>query len=320
MIEYAIDGHRFQVGADTKHRLRCKKDGKRCRADELVFPTKVIALTTTPFDKFRVTGTPWYKSGSERTETTERYVYLGLRDRTGRASPTAAIFRAIEGLFEVSRSKRERRLRVAEVFNFLGYKPQITVRYDFTTFGLEVAKRLAEGEPPPRVNTPMRFQRSLSHLKKRNPSVLRTMRSACARILRRARGDRSFLLRADFEGRSRDEELFRRVQILSKLELVRMRTVEVKRAKDGVVLDLKSASSGELGLVTHFLGLASVIEDGSLIFIDEPEISLHPEWQNRYVDLLQRTFTRFRGCHFVLATHCLFCHAFFGAWLRLDQL
>jgi AAA domain, putative AbiEii toxin, Type IV TA system len=46
-----------------------------------------------------------------------------------------------------------------------------------------------------------------------------------------------------------------------------------------------------------------VIQDGSLIFVDEPEISLHPEWQAQYIELLLKTFEHYGGCHFVLATH-----------------
>lgn len=46
-----------------------------------------------------------------------------------------------------------------------------------------------------------------------------------------------------------------------------------------------------------------MIGNGSLVLIDEPEISLHPEWQVKYIDLLVKTFGRYRGCHFVVATH-----------------
>lgn len=46
-----------------------------------------------------------------------------------------------------------------------------------------------------------------------------------------------------------------------------------------------------------------MITDGSLIIIDEPEISLHPEWQERFISLMASTFSGYRGCHFLLATH-----------------
>lgn len=51
------------------------------------------------------------------------------------------------------------------------------------------------------------------------------------------------------------------------------------------------------------MGIASSISDGSLICIDEPEISLHPKWQLEYIDLLQNTFSDYKGCHFLIATH-----------------
>jgi hypothetical protein len=51
------------------------------------------------------------------------------------------------------------------------------------------------------------------------------------------------------------------------------------------------------------LGIAARIKDGSLICIDEPEVCLHPEWQERYIQLLMSTFQGFNFCQFVVATH-----------------
>lgn len=51
------------------------------------------------------------------------------------------------------------------------------------------------------------------------------------------------------------------------------------------------------------LGIAARIKDGSLICIDEPEICLHPEWQERYIQLLMSTFQGFNSCQFIVATH-----------------
>jgi predicted ATP-binding protein involved in virulence len=51
------------------------------------------------------------------------------------------------------------------------------------------------------------------------------------------------------------------------------------------------------------LGVASQIENGSLICIDEPEVSLHPEWQEEFIELLEVLFSCYKGCHFIIATH-----------------
>lgn len=56
-------------------------------------------------------------------------------------------------------------------------------------------------------------------------------------------------------------------------------------------------------MLTIMLGIAGAIKNGALICIDEPEISLHPQWQANLVKQLQEVFSNFYGCHFVIATH-----------------
>lgn len=62
-------------------------------------------------------------------------------------------------------------------------------------------------------------------------------------------------------------------------------------------------SSGQQSLFNILLGISSVIEDNSLICIDEPEVNLHPEWQNEFIIKLQNIFDHITGCHFIIATH-----------------
>jgi len=56
-------------------------------------------------------------------------------------------------------------------------------------------------------------------------------------------------------------------------------------------------------MLTVFLSVAAHLRDGSLVLIDEPETSLHPEWQTRYINLMREVFADFIGCHFVFSTH-----------------
>lgn len=62
-------------------------------------------------------------------------------------------------------------------------------------------------------------------------------------------------------------------------------------------------SSGQQAILNTLLGISSVISDNSLICIDEPEISLHPEWQEDIIQKLQYVFQDIQGCHFLIATH-----------------
>ncbi|KJM16650.1 hypothetical protein SS15_09835 [Enterobacter roggenkampii] len=66
---------------------------------------------------------------------------------------------------------------------------------------------------------------------------------------------------------------------------------------------MRLASSGEQSIILTLVGIASRIDNNSIIFIDEPEISLHPEWQERFIDFLKDIFDDYRNCLFVIATH-----------------
>lgn len=66
---------------------------------------------------------------------------------------------------------------------------------------------------------------------------------------------------------------------------------------------LSLASSGQINLLNIFFGIASCIEDNSLILIDEPEISLHADWQMQFIPLVRETFSQYKGCHYIVATH-----------------
>ncbi len=299
-VDYLIDGKKCRAELNENGRLVVHVD-ETAGASKTPLPQKVIALTTTPFDKFRIV--PIYSNPFESDHSMEPglYSYLGLRDRTGRASTTAAIFRALEGLFEASNSSQQRKQKIAEVFEFLGYTPRIEVFYRRSAIsslleGVADGVNLEKILPPSKLNSPF-FVR----LQSNKDEYYAFQRAAQEIIERMVQGRIS--LRADFLHDSEDEQLFKKIQPLRKAGLLRMAAVEVERLADGTVLDLRMASSGELGIVTGFLGLASVIEDNSLIFIDEPEISLHPEWQTNYIELLTKTFSHFTGCHFVLATH-----------------
>lgn len=50
----------------------------------------------------------------------------------------------------------------------------------------------------------------------------------------------------------------------------------------------------------------SEIQPGSIVLIDEPENSAHPNWQINYIGWLKNIFEHYYNCHFVIATHSHF--------------
>ncbi|MGR2836454.1 AAA family ATPase, partial [Vibrio vulnificus] len=101
-----------------------------------------------------------------------------------------------------------------------------------------------------------------------------------------------------------EDSYIKAIQVLSQNNLFSIKSLKLSRADDNrKFVDFTSASSGEQCLALMLLGIASQIEDGSLICIDEPEISLHPEWQEEFIPLLESLFSNYTGCHFLIATH-----------------
>ena len=71
---------------------------------------------------------------------------------------------------------------------------------------------------------------------------------------------------------------------------------------DGPEIELLSASSGELALISSLLFLIANDDEDPVILIDEPENSLHPRWQREYVDKLLNAL-EYRNPTIIIATH-----------------
>lgn len=71
---------------------------------------------------------------------------------------------------------------------------------------------------------------------------------------------------------------------------------------DGTSLPLECLSSGEKNDLVMFYNLIFNSERGSLVLIDEPEISLHIEWQEEYLDCLLG-ICDLNGLQAIVATH-----------------
>ena len=78
---------------------------------------------------------------------------------------------------------------------------------------------------------------------------------------------------------------------------------DVSFIKSSVSIPLKNLSSGELNILSSLVLINSEIKDRSVVLIDEPEINLHPKWQEEVIPMLMNCFSHITGCHFIIATH-----------------
>lgn len=93
------------------------------------------------------------------------------------------------------------------------------------------------------------------------------------------------------------------LSILAQYDLLDLNDIQFKKNNSNQCFMLSEASSGELSTLFNTLSIAGEIEDNSLILIDEPELSLHPKWQSGFIPLLEKIFHNYENCHFILATH-----------------
>ncbi|MCH7295824.1 ATP-binding protein [Acinetobacter higginsii] len=76
--------------------------------------------------------------------------------------------------------------------------------------------------------------------------------------------------------------------------------LKIKNNKEIYYTDL---SSGQKTILSLGLSLICSLKDNSIILIDEPELSLHPEWQEKIMPLIQDISSDYIGCQFIIATH-----------------
>lgn len=79
--------------------------------------------------------------------------------------------------------------------------------------------------------------------------------------------------------------------------------LQIQRTDSLKWVSYQDLSSGQLSLLINALILTTFVKKDSLICIDEPENSLHPEWQLSYMSFLSDLCPPDAGCHFLIATH-----------------
>jgi hypothetical protein len=103
--------------------------------------------------------------------------------------------------------------------------------------------------------------------------------------------------------RPADRKIIEAVSFLTTASPI-LRMMDIRLDKLGYGdMSLRRASSGEQCMLIMLLGIAGHIENDSLVLIDEPEVSLHPRWQEEFMPLLEACFENYNRCHFVVATH-----------------
>ncbi|HDQ4464503.1 TPA: ATP-binding protein [Pseudomonas aeruginosa] len=266
-------------------------------------PEKIICASTSPFDKFPTL---------RRDSYCEEYSYLGLRglpsSNLGLSYMSKIVFTLIA---EVVKNDKQA-ASVSGVLEYLGYVGEILITLSPPSSSL-IADLSVAGNPYSVIEEYLRRPKFFStDLNTQLRQLLDLDDTQLSRVIDSARRLESYTRRRKLVIAINNKGLhfFSEAPIDSEdivlavtSGLFRLREVELHKPTIRGAIRFSEASSGEQSVVMSLLGIGSQIRDGSLICIDEPEICLHPEWQEKYIELLFHTFSSKKNCHFLIATH-----------------
>lgn len=299
-LEYIQDGYNVRVVRHGES-VNAWLNGEETPLELVPFPSRVLAVAHLPWDRFRF----------KVTDADDFYHYLGLRQATNLTTTGALETQVTESVIRASTQDFfHARLTPWMTLMGLDHRVSITIRLRPSAHRVLDAGSEAELESelhrleekrrgnarPPGYNLDVKEQISLIYafvnfmLQKRNVS------------------GRSHMLEIDFTPelsgwRRTHEEFILALNLARKLSLISQTSLRLSR--DGAVFPFAQLSSGE----QHILGTVSrilvAIRENSIIMIDEPEVSLHPSWQMRFIPMLMKTLAGV-SCHLVMATHSHF--------------
>lgn len=267
------------------------------------FPFEIIAVSTSPFDKFPL----------DRFNRQKFYTYLGLRDINSSSIGLSYLSKIIGSLIESIYKNPKQAYEICNVLEFLEYRDEMNIILEFNLNSNQlhelVHNRNFIEEFDNRSNPIFRklnrqyFTNSDNTLNERKLNKLYKILSDLLHNENFYR--RSFNLSINkygfdiFEFKIEFENLI----FLFEAGIIRLKDVLLNTFKYNERFSIKDASSGEQSIILSILSIASKINDNCLILIDEPEICLHPHWQEKYIEILTNTFDKYRNCQFIIATH-----------------
>ena len=314
-VKYFMDGHTYVVSDIIKGIQRVRTDnvnvfifmidGQKANRQEMRLPRTVIASSMTIADKF-----PTPSSGI--------YKYRGVRsEKTPSTTGTRTIVRkAVEGIMDSLAHKHTTREEIAAILSELGFQPRLEIKYRLRYKSVFVRPDMNpdllrdiytnwneyfKGRKGEVWGT--KYYYNLSNHPDKVEQVCRFLQK-CYELT--GNNTHNLIVYDVFDLNNTlvfDADV---IKILSNLDILSFPEFKVYKANLQEGYDLVESSSGETQQLCQFISVMSVIENNSLILIDEPENSSHPNWQMNYIGWLQKIFHSYRSCHFLIATHSHF--------------
>ena len=289
-IKYHIDGVECEA-IRLKKNFLTRIDGHFCALKDLRLPS-IVACHFGAFDKF-----PTQKvNGSAQTRyDVPYYKYVGAHVNGSMISSAAIAFRLLFALNEQMDNRQ--RQNICSILDFIGYDHRISLSYSF------VMKSKKDGAARENIAQRIDKDREYSNLNKqeKNGKVNQLYNFYKSKT---SSGKSLYNYDIDFDGDSVSKGSFDELQYIFKLKQCDLvSSTNVIFHKQGCDITSDDMSSGEFAMLSTVLSIsAAASEPHTLVLLDEPELSLHPNWQMTLVDNLDRALAK-KVCHLLIATH-----------------
>jgi hypothetical protein len=250
------------------------------------------------------------------------YKYLGVRYRPQQASTRYYVRKTVEFIVRQFNHPLFRK-GLIKLTDFLEFSNSLNVVYrtintpnffkpdiqkqDLDTFFDDIRMRYKEKDktPPYKLNSYLSLREEEGTIENLCSFIRRKVESNNFEPIYRSSAK---LLRyniLDEESHAYLQEDYKNLELLRQLGFVAPPEIKLNLEDE---FDLSESSSGEFHLFSTMVGLLANVKPNSLIIIDEPEISLHPNWQMKYLEFVRELFSDpvYNTCHVILATHSHF--------------
>ncbi|BFU78775.1 hypothetical protein ALC152_19900 [Arcobacter sp. 15-2] len=266
--------------------------------EDVEIPQSILALSFLPEDKFT------FQSQDDNENST--YKYLGIRN-TGNAVFSGAVNKKINTLLFQNLSDKIFCQKIVDTFDLLGYKPKMEMKFEYKLKRLvmqSITKKTIDSKINKLKETKFNNTRLLDITEDDKDNIVTYVKK-----IKKIRGIESkskvfSKFTIDFTNSIEIYEEYKIVRNMVLLELLSPPVFQLEQKSNQ--LGFESLSSGEKNLLFITLNILANAKNNSLILIDEPEVSLHPNWQIKYNVHIKKILSGFNNIHVIIATHSHF--------------
>ena len=289
-ISYHIDGVKCEVIRLNRSYV-AKINGHIRPLKDLRLPS-LVACHFGAFDKFPIQKV----NGSEQTKyDVPFYKYVGAHVNGNMISSSAIAFRLLFALNE-QMDERQRK-NICSILDFIGYDHKISLSYSF------VMKSKANGDVREEISSRVKKDREYRKCNEHEKNIIIDKLYDFYRT-KISLGKTRYEYDIDFDKDYISESSFDELQYIYKLKQCNLvNSPNVIFHKQGFDIKSDEMSSGEFAMLSTVLSISAAANDKhTLVLLDEPELSLHPNWQMTLVDNLDKALAN-QVCHMLISTH-----------------